>query len=78
MIRTKEEFTGPVEMRIVVRTPANDIRLHGPTGSCVIFNWGDNPQELRLTRPDGKNDVWESGSLMRSPMKPLKLDTWYT
>lgn len=75
-IHTKQSFSGPIEIRLVVRIPANDIRLHGPSGSCVIFNWGDNPSELRLTRPDGQSDKWESGSLMRSPVKPLKLDTW--
>ncbi|MDB5314135.1 MAG: hypothetical protein JWO38_8337 [Gemmataceae bacterium] len=77
-VRTKEEFTGPVEMRVVARTPADDIRLFGPSGSCVIFNWGANPNELRLTRPDGRPTVLESGSLIRSPVKPLKPDTWYT
>lgn len=78
MIQTKEFFAGPVEMRIVVRLPANDIRLAGPSGSSAIFNWGDNPQELRLHRPDGNTKDEKLGSLMKAPTQPLKFNTWYT
>ena len=77
MIQTKESFTGPVEMRVVVRLPANDIRLAGPSGSSVIFNWGDNPQELRLHRPDGNTNEEKLGSLMKAPIQALKFNTWY-
>ena len=76
MIQTKEFFAGPVEMRIVVRLPANDIRLAGPSGSSAIFNWGDNPQELRLHRPDGNTKDEKLGSLMKAPTQPLKFNTW--
>lgn len=78
MILTKELFTGPVEMRVVVRFPANDIRLAGPSGSSVIFNWGDNPQELQLHRPDGNTKDEKIGSLMKAPAQALKFNIWYT
>ncbi len=78
MIQTKESFAGPFEMRIVVRLPANDIRLAGPSGSSVIFNWGDKPQELRVHRPDGNTDEARLGSIVGVPTQPLKLNAWHT
>jgi WD40 repeat protein len=76
-ISSKKRYSGPVEITIEARTEKDDICLHAFNGACVIFNWANNPKELRLTRPDGKDHFLATGSLATVPMKPLKANTWY-
>lgn len=75
-VSTKVEYSGPIEIHATARTEKNNIRLHANRGSCVIFNWEVNPKELRLTRPDGRDQV-ESGSIVAVPATPLKPGVWY-
>jgi hypothetical protein len=75
-IGTKQRYRGPVEVTAVARTEQYNIRLYAFNGACVIFNWEHNPQELRVTRPDG-NDRPESGSLATARVQPLRPNTWY-
>jgi WD40 repeat protein len=77
MLSTKSSFSGSVQITVVARTESRNIRLHGPRGSVVIFNWELNPGELRVHRPDG-NDKVESGSVATSKVRPLMPGTWYT
>jgi hypothetical protein len=74
-VATKEEFSGPVEVSAVARTLSQNIRLAGPKGSLVIFNWESNPRELRVCRPDGS--ATQLGSQIGVPITPLKPNTWY-
>jgi hypothetical protein len=73
---TIQKFTA-FELVVVARTESENIRLDGPQGTAVIFNWEVNPRELRVTRPDGTDRV-ESGSLATAKVTPLKPNTWYT
>lgn len=75
-IVTRASFAGPIEITALARTEKNNIRLRGGKGSCVIFNWENKPEELRITRPDGNNRP-ESGSLATAPLNPLRPNTWY-
>ncbi|MDB5306971.1 MAG: hypothetical protein JWO38_1173 [Gemmataceae bacterium] len=75
---TREEVTGPFEVQAVARTTRNNIRLCGPSGSGVIFNWEGNQRELRVNRPNGVNGRLESGTVATAPVTPLTPDTWYT
>jgi len=77
IITTKKEYTGAVDIVAVARTEAYNIRLHAHRGSCVIFNWEGNRGELRLTRPDGEQGKYESGTLLKSPVNALRPNTWY-
>jgi hypothetical protein len=74
---TLRTYTGGVEIVVVARTEAENIRLHAQRGSVVIFNWEVNPRELRVCRPDG-GDKPESGSVATAKVAPLKPNTWYT
>ncbi len=74
-IRTREAFSGPIEVIVIARTEKNNIRLRGAKGSCVIFNWERKPEELRITRPDGQEP--ERGSLASAAVTPLLPNTWY-
>ena len=75
-IQTKEAFTGPINITVVARTEKNSVRLSAFNGACVIFNWEDDPNELRVTRPDG-NLKSESGTLVTARVRPLGANTWY-
>ncbi len=75
-ISTRESWSGPVEITAVARTANNNIRFRAGRGACVIFNWENKRDELRITRPDGTNRP-ESGSLTTAPLKPLQPNTWY-
>jgi hypothetical protein len=77
LITTKKEYSGAVEMVVVARTEAENIRLYGYRGSGVIFNWEVNPRELRVNRPDGESDRRESGSIATAQVAPLRPNTWY-
>src|SRR5262249_53995487 len=73
----KQAFSRGFDVSVVARTQRNNIRLFGPGGSSVIFNWEVNPRELRVTRPDGVRDQSESGSLATAQVQPLLPDQWY-
>lgn len=73
---TKDVFTGPIEIEIKARTEQNNIRIYGPRGSSVIFNWEANPRELRVTRPDGDGRAG-SGSVATAPVQPLAPNQWH-
>lgn len=76
-ITSLAELSGPIEVRVTARTKGNNIRLHGPKGSCIIFNWEGNNRELRVNRPDGVNGRLESGSIATAKVTPLTASTWY-
>jgi hypothetical protein len=76
-IETKDSFSGPIEITVVARTEKTSIRLHAFNGACVIFNWEDRRDELRVNRPDG-SDKKESGSLIAAKARALDPNTWYT
>lgn len=74
---TAQKHSGAVEIVVVARTEAENIRLYAPQGAAVIFNWELNPRELRVCRPDGDNKP-EAGSVATAKVIPLKPNTWYT
>ncbi len=76
-IITKDTFTGAIEIGVIARTEKNNIRLFGPRGSSVIFNWENNPRELRVTRPDG-NEGQATGSLATASVQPLAPVQWHS
>ncbi|QJW93273.1 hypothetical protein [Frigoriglobus tundricola] len=76
-LSTVRKYTGAVEIVVVARTEAENIRLYAPRGACVIFNWEVNPRELRVCRPDG-DDRPESGSITTAKAVPLKANVWHT
>jgi Concanavalin A-like lectin/glucanases superfamily len=76
LIITKNDYSGPLDISLIARTAANNIRVYGPRGSSVIFNWETNPAELRVNRPDG-NDGPETGSLATITVQPLSPHRWY-
>ena len=78
VITTKESYTGGFDVTVKAQTEKNNIRLHGPQGSCVIFNWESNPGELHVNRPDARNEGRERGSISTAKVTPLKPNTWYT
>jgi hypothetical protein len=69
-------YSGPVEIDLVARTDARNIRLRAHRGSAVIFNWEAKAGELRVQRPDG-NSKTESGSIAASKPCPLTPLVWY-
>jgi hypothetical protein len=73
---TRKRHSGPVEVTAIVRPVGGTFRLFAFRGACVIFNWEDNPRELRVTRPDG-DDSPESGSLATARVQPLSSANWY-
>jgi len=75
-IATHTTYSGPIEMTVLARTEKNNIRLYAGKGACVIFNWENKPEELRVCRPDG-TDRPESGSLATAAVKPLQPNLWY-
>ena len=70
-VRTKEGFADGIEITVVARTDKNNIRIAGPQGSKVIFNWEVNPRELRVNRPNG-------GGLATAVLTPLAAGKWHT
>jgi hypothetical protein len=76
VIVTKNDYSGPLDISLIARTAGSNIRIYGPRGSSVIFNWEMNPNELRVTRPDGNDNV-ESGSLATATVQPLAANRWY-
>ena len=46
-IQSPQKFKPPVSFRIVAQTNANDLRI-GAMADQIIFNWRDNPKELRI------------------------------
>jgi hypothetical protein len=77
-IVTKDAFTGPIDVTVVARTEGNNIRLFGPNGSCVIFNWERIQKELGVHLPDGENERLYAGSFVTRSFRPLAANTWYT
>ncbi len=75
-VSTKLEFSGPIEIHAIARTEKNNIRLYASRGSSVIFNWEVNPRELRVCRPDGR-DQPETGSIAKAAVTPLRPAVWY-
>jgi len=75
-VSTRKKYAGGVEIVVIARTEAENIRLDAHQGACVIFNWERNLSELRVTRPDGNNRL-ESGSLATAKVTPLKPNTWH-
>jgi hypothetical protein len=78
LVTTKKSYKGAVEITVVAKTEAENIRLHAHRGATVIFNWEINPAELRVCRPDGQEEILESGSLATAKVAPLKPNTYYT
>jgi hypothetical protein len=80
LITTRKSYSGAVEITVVARTEAKNIRLYAHRGSCVIFNWESNTSELRVHRPDGKDNsgIWEGCTLATARVTPLKPNTFYT
>jgi hypothetical protein len=78
VVTTQKSYKGGVEITLVAKTEAENIRLHAHRGARVIFNWEANPNELLMNRPDGKEGVFESGSLMKAKVAAMKPDTYYT
>jgi hypothetical protein len=78
IVTTQRPYKGGVEIVMVARTEAENIRLHAHRAARVIFNWEINPNELRVHRPDGKEEVVDSGSLATANVSPLKPKTYYT
>jgi hypothetical protein len=78
LVTTQKPYKGGVEITLNARTEAENIRLHAHRGAAVIFNWEIKPTELRVCRPDGKEEFLESGSLATAKVTPLKPNTYYT
>jgi hypothetical protein len=74
---SKDAYSGGIDITVVARTERNNIRIYGPHGSSVIFNWERKPGELRINRPDG-SDKAESGSLVTVAVPPLVPNKWYS
>jgi hypothetical protein len=70
-VRTKEGYSGGIEITVVARTEKNNIRIFGPQSSSVIFNWEINPRELRIERPNG-------GDVATAVVEPLVPGKWYS
>jgi serine/threonine protein kinase/formylglycine-generating enzyme required for sulfatase activity len=75
-LATRKEYTGPIEVVVVARTTADNIRLVAYRGSAVIFNWEVNPRELGVHRPDGNEKLY-SGSFVKKPFTPLPPNQWH-
>jgi len=76
MVSTNAEFSGPIEIHATAKTEKNNIRLYANRGSSVIFNWEWNAKELRVCRPDGREEA-ETGSIATAQVVPLKPGVWY-
>jgi WD40 repeat protein len=77
-LTARESYSGSVEITVVARTEAGNIRLVGPRGSALAFNPKGNQRELHVWRPDG-NEREESGTDVWGLMpRPLASRTWYT
>jgi hypothetical protein len=78
VVTTQKSYKGGLEIMLVAKTEAENIRLHAHRGARVIFNWEANPNELLINRPDGKEGIFESGSLLKAKAAAMKSDTYYT
>jgi hypothetical protein len=78
VVTTNKAYKGGVEITLVAKTDGESIRVHAHRGSRVIFNWEANPNELLINRPDGREDIFESGSLLKAKAAAMKADTYYT
>lgn len=67
-LSTRASYTGPIEITVVARAIKNSIRLRAFHGG-VIWNWEDNPLELRVGRPDQH--------IESAAVTPLTTGTWY-
>lgn len=65
-IQTPESFQPPIDFRVVVQTDSTNIRIAYACGQ-MIFNWEDNPDELRLD--GGPADGRHQGGAGRVPVK---------
>jgi WD40 repeat protein len=77
-LKTRETYSGEVEITVVARTQKDHLHLNAGHGAAVIFN--DNPSSalcLRICRADGKFKLAESGTPLKIPLTPLKPNTWY-
>jgi hypothetical protein len=75
-LSSRRLYAGPVEVVMAARTAGNNLRLRGPRGSVLVFNWEGKAGDLRVLRPDGNERV-ESGSLAVSKPCPLTPEEWY-
>jgi hypothetical protein len=73
---TRQQYSGPMEIDVVARTDAQNLRLRAHRGSWVIFNWEGKAGELRVHRPDAGNMGW-LGSQAASKPYPLTPHVWY-
>lgn len=69
-MRTKESYSGPIEVVVIARTEKYNIRLHAFNGARLIFNWEQRWGEFRVHRPDT--------SLATARNQPLDPNIWYT
>lgn len=76
-ISTREAYSGPIEITVVVRTEKENIRLQAPQGAAVIFNQDYTRKELLIHRPDG-NRNYESGQQQVVAIPPLAPNVWHT
>jgi len=74
-IATKDAYSGPLEVRTVARTDGTNIRLHAYRSARVIFNWENNPRELRVHRPENTDP--ERASVATAQVVPLEPGKWY-
>lgn len=77
-VTTQKPYKGAVLITAIARTEAENIRLHAYRAARVIFNWELNLHELRVHRPDGKEEIEDSGSLATAKVTPLRPNTFYT
>ena len=62
-LSTPGSFQPPVEISIVAKTDSHDLRI-AYAADQVIFNWGDNPHELRVDGgPASGNHKAEAGAI---------------
>jgi hypothetical protein len=73
---SRRHYSGAVVIDVVARTDARNIRVRGPRGSVVIFNWEQKAGEMYVAGPDG-NDKPDSGSVIASKQCPLTPHVWY-
>jgi hypothetical protein len=52
-LTTVQNFSGPLDIQVLARTDANNIRVAAYGKAEVIWNWERNRDELRVHRPDG-------------------------
>jgi hypothetical protein len=74
-IRTRDSYSGPIEITLVARTEKDNLKLGAFLGAGLIFN-PSKGRELQVFRPDGTTKP-ESGSRITGPTVVLAPNTWY-